>query len=99
MKPLRSNKLREAAKDCPKCQHCGKDNFDGQQLVMCHPNGLKWDKGMGLKAHDLGAYLCSSCHDDLDSRTGRLTRVERDDLFLNAMYWSTVWLIKAGVLK
>jgi len=103
MKPLRIQKLRDAALDAPHCmnQSCRAVNWDGQQLVLCHPNGLRFEKGTGQKGHDLGAYLCNrpgGCHDLLDGRAGALTRLERDEMFLDAAYWSTVWLIQSGRL-
>jgi hypothetical protein len=95
--PIRSPKLRDAAKDCPRCMACGKPN-DGT-VVGCHPNGLKYGKGMGQKPHDLLAYLCASCHSEMDGRTGDLDRKERDEMFLDAFFWSTCWLVQSGVLK
>jgi hypothetical protein len=96
MKPLRSPKLRDAARDCPKCMSCHQAN-DGT-VVGCHPNGLKYGKGMGQKANDVLAYCCKDCHDIIDGRTGSLNRIEREAKWLDAFYWSTVWLIQDGRL-
>jgi hypothetical protein len=102
--PLRSQKILDDAKTCPRCMHCGLDNWDGQQLVGCHPP-VKMNRGggMGQKAHDITANLCcrpGGCHDRLDNRTSVvLTPKEQDEMYLNAMYWTMVWRIQEGVLK
>lgn len=103
---IRSQKLKEAARSCPTCMHClapnpGSDEDQGQVLCLCHPpRGLSKGHGMGLKAHDLGAYLDKGCHDLMDNRTGViLSPAEQDEMFLNAFYWSTVWLVQSGKLK
>lgn len=96
MTPYRSKKLLEAAKDAPRCMSCNRDN-DGT-VVGCHPNGLRYGKGMSQKAHDLVSYLCHDCHSVLDGRSGSLTRKEKDGMFLNAFYWSTLWLLQEGRL-
>ena len=97
-KPIRSAKLREAAKDAPECFSCHRPN-DGT-VVGCHPNGLKYGKGMSQKANDLVSYLCARCHTQLDQREGSypMSRLELETLFLDSFYWSTVWLIRSGRL-
>lgn len=45
------------------CQLCGAD--DGT-IVAAHSNRLIDGKGMGIKAHDLPAYLCHGCHAAID---------------------------------
>lgn len=96
--PIRSQKLRLAAKDAPRCFSCGKPN-DGT-VVGCHPpDKLGKGGGMGYKGHDLLAYCCRSCHDIIDNRALGTSSKERDELWLDAFYHSTVWLIQAGVLK
>jgi hypothetical protein len=54
---------------------------------------------MGLKAHDVPAYLCGYCHDLLDGRAGNLTRAEKSAMFLEAAYESMVWLLQEGHLQ
>lgn len=93
---IRSQALRDVAQDCPRCMSCQMPN-DGT-VVGCHPNGLKYGKGMGLKAHDLLAYCCRRCHDEIDGRAGSMLPHERENLWLDAFYWSTVWLIQSGHL-
>ena len=101
---LKSQKMLYDAKECPRCMHCGLENWDGQQLVGCHPP-VKLGRGGGgsMKAHDITANLCTrpgGCHDLLDNRTATiLTRKEQDEMYLNAMYWTMVWRIQTGRLK
>lgn len=92
----RSPKLLEGAKDCPRCMSCGNPS-DGT-IVACHSNSQRHGKGMGLKAHDLAAYCCASCHDRMDGRAGNLTRREKDEMFLDAYYFTTLWLLQSGRL-
>lgn len=48
-------------------------NGDPATTVWCHANGSAAGKGIGMKSPDLlGAYGCSSCHDEYDRRTSRL---------------------------
>ena len=96
--PFRMDKLRQAAKDAPRCFACGNPN-DGT-VVGCHPPAkLGKGGGMGYKGHDLLAYCCQSCHDIIDNRTLGPSLLHRDVIWLDAFYWSTVWLIQEGVLK
>lgn len=95
--PLRLQKLRDAAKDAPKCFSCNRPN-DGT-VVGCHPNGIKRGHGMGQKAHDVLAYCCHECHAKIDGRAGNLALSTREIMWLDAFYWSTVWLIQEGILK
>lgn len=44
-------------------------NFDSATTVLAHYR-LAGTCGMGIKPHDLlGAWACSSCHDEIDRRT------------------------------
>jgi hypothetical protein len=102
-KPIRSKKTLDDAKECPKCMHCGLDNWDHQQLVGCHPPvKLGRGGGMGQKGHDITANLCGrpgGCHDRLDNRTSEvLTPKEQDEMWLNAMFFTMVWRIQTGRL-
>ena len=95
-KPIRSAKLREAAREAPECFSCHRPN-DGT-VVGCHPNGIKRGHGMSQKAHDVLGYACFECHALMDGRAGTLTQFERENLWLDCFYWSTVWLIRSGRL-
>ena len=94
---LRVPKLRELAGECETCMHCG--IHAPKQIVLCHSNSLEYGKGMGSKAHDLGANLCGACHNLLDGRTGGLTRAESELMFLRAFYKTMLWLIQNGKLR
>jgi hypothetical protein len=71
--------LRKAAKD----RGCtiripGVCNFNSETVVLAHIR--VW--GMGLKSPDLlGAWCCSSCHDEVDGRTHK-SGLSRDELRL-----------------
>ena len=97
MSVYRNPRILALASECPKCCHCGRHN-DGS-IVAAHSNSQRHGKGMGLKAHDLPAYLCQECHDLLDGRMGTLTRFEREQMFLDAAYESWLWLMQSGKLK
>lgn len=95
--PFRSSRLLSLASMAPHCMSCGVANTG--QVVGCHSNSLQHGKGMGIKAHDVPAYLCGGCHDLLDGRAGDLTPAEKTLMFLDASYKSTVWLCQAGYLQ
>lgn len=92
---FRSQALRDLAQESPRCMFCNTPN-DGT-VVGCHPpSGLKYGKGMGLKPHDVLAYGCSECHDIIDGRAGTLTQFEKETRWLDACYWSVLWLLQSG---
>lgn len=95
--PFRSQALRDLAAKVPQCMECGARNRG--DVVGCHSNSLQHGKGMGLKAHDVPAYLCGGCHDLLDGRTGDLNRSKKEALFFRAAYKSMVWLLQEGYLQ
>lgn len=95
--PFRSQTLRDLAAKAPHCMHCGVRNRG--DVVACHSNSQEHGKGLGLKAHDVPAYLCRECHDLIDGRAGNLSGVEKVLMFLNAAYKSTVWLLQEGFLQ
>ena len=97
-KPIRSAKLRDAAKDAPHCMACQKPN-EGD-VVGCHPPfKLGYGGGMGHKGNDLLAYCCGFCHSQIDGREGDFSARDRQERWLDAFYWSTVWLVTTGRLK
>ena len=77
--------LRKAAKD----RGCtvripGVCNFNSATTVLAHIR-LAGVSGMGMKSPDLlGAWACSACHDECDSRTHK-SGLSRDELRL-ALY-------------
>ncbi len=91
----RNPKILAMAKECPRCMACGKAN--NGTIVACHSNSQRYGKGMGTKAHDLPAYLCAYCHDLLDGREkSNLSRQDREHMFLDAAWWSVLWLLQDG---
>lgn len=95
--PFRSPDLLRLASVVPHCMNCGVKNAG--QVVGCHSNSLEHGKGMGLKAHDVPAFLCGECHDLLDGRAGTLTRFEKEVLYLRTSNASMVWLLQSGYLR
>ena len=96
-KPIRLQKLRDAARDAPECFSCHKPN-DGT-VVGCHPpNKLRRGGGMGYKGDDMLSFCCDSCHSIIDGRIGNFNREEREAKFLDAFFWSTCWLVRSGRL-
>lgn len=94
---FRSPKLLALAKVCPRCMCCGKAN-DGT-VVAAHSNAQRHGKGTALKAHDLPAYVCSACHDEIDGRAGHYGRPMREALWADAMFQSFLWLLQDGWLR
>lgn len=99
MSNYRYPQLLSLAQKIPHCVHCGVKNFG--QVVPCHSNSQRHGKGMGIKAHDIPAFLCRTCHDLVDGRSEAmlLTRADRDTLFLDCVYKTFLWLLREGHLK
>ena len=96
--PYRNQKLRDLAKECPHCMYCGKAN-DGD-VVLAHSNRQRDGKGLGIKSHDMPCFVCKRCHDAIDRRSGTSMWAgdEREFIRLEAVYYSTLWLLKEGHL-
>ena len=94
---FRSETLRGLAKKCPRCTSCGVWCLG--KAVPCHSNELAHDKGMGMKSHDIVAFMCSDCHDLVDGRAGHLTPEEKVLKFLGAVYKTFVWLFQEQHLQ
>jgi len=95
MMPYRNQKLRDFAKDAPRCMYC-LDHNEGQ-VVLAHSNSLLDGKGMGVKAHDIPAYLCNDCHRRVDEDTDISSDV-KELIRLHATYSSILWLLETGRL-
>jgi hypothetical protein len=55
--------------------------------------------GMGIKPHDLlGAWACSSCHDEIDRRTRRISPDEASLAHCEGVIRTLAALIKEGVI-
>lgn len=81
----RSKKLL-ASSEGQSCVICG----DVGSTVSAHANSVALGKGTGIKCPDFYvAHLCHTCHALYDGRAGRLTKAEKEDLWVTA-YLRTV---------
>ena len=75
-------------------------NHNSETVVLAHIR-LAGISGMGMKSPDLiGAWCCSSCHDEIDGRT-RKSGMTRDELRLahyDGMARTIVQLEKEGLI-
>ena len=94
MSNYRNPKLRELAHHAPHCMRCGVSNHG--QVVGAHSDTQEDGKGMGLKAHDLLAYVCGECNDYF---SGPGPREERRLEFYRAYYRSMLWAFKDEFVK
>jgi uncharacterized protein YlaI len=96
----RNPRLLQLAKEAPCCMYCGMDNYG--QVVAAHSNQLQHGKGKGLKAHDIPAYVCNVCHDQIDGRTNPglidLSRADKERMWYDAMFRTMLWLLENGHL-
>ena len=106
------SKLRELARGQPCMVRIpGVCSHNPETVVLAHLN-LIGISGRGLKAPDqLGAWCCSSCHDEVDRRTQRYFKwgdgnitdedvaCEIDNMFYEGIFRTQYELIKMGVLK
>lgn len=97
MKNYRNPRLLALARQAPRCMSCGRAN-DGT-VVAAHSNAQRHGKGMGIKAHDLPAYLCFRCHSEVDGVAGSFNRHERDRIWLDGMFQTFLWLLQEGHLQ
>lgn len=81
----RSPKLLKAARD-QSCAICGSVGT----TVPAHANSVALGKGTGIKAPDFyHAHMCQVCHDLYDGRRGKLTKAEKEEMWIMA-YLRTV---------
>lgn len=74
-------------------------NHNPETVVLAHLN-MMGISGRGLKAPDqLGAWCCSSCHDEIDRRTQNVTLGEADIYFYEGIFRTQYLLIKRGAIK
>ena len=92
---FRSKKLREAAngRPCVLCTRVG-------TTVAAHSNSLEHGRGMSHKAPDYYvAYVCQKCHDEIDGRSGSLSKTEKRELWLNAFIRTVAIWFEEGIIK
>lgn len=89
----RNPSLLKLAREHP-CVHCGQSPSSA-----CHANWQEYGKGLGLKAHDWAvAYLCRSCHNQVDGRTGNLPEPERKAMWQRAWIKTLDLWFRAGIV-
>lgn len=98
----RDIKMLKQAKHAPHCmvRYCRAQNYG--QIVACHSNEQAHGKGIGIKSHDLTAFMCNHCHDIYDGRVpSDMTKAEKQAMFLDAVYFSMLWLFQTerAILK
>lgn len=93
--PYRNRKLLDLAKDSPVCCICGEPN-DGT-VVPVHSDSLADGKGLGIKAHDIPAFGCMSCHQKIHGKG--LTKDEKELLFYRGVYNTWLLCMSEGWLK
>lgn len=93
----RNRALLDLAARAPRCMMCQRAN-DGT-VVAAHSNALRHGKGTALKAHDLPAYLCRQCHDEVDGRAGTYQKPMREALWADALFFTFLWLLQEGHLQ
>lgn len=79
--PVRSKRLREAAKGKPCTVRipCGVCRYDTETTVLAHFSYAS--SGMGTKPSDLSAaWCCGPCHSIIDGRTRRPHGLLREDI-------------------
>ena len=92
---FRSRKLLYSAMDRP-CVLCGSLGT----TVAAHSNALEHGRGMGHKAPDyMVAYVCQPCHDQIDGRSGRLTKEEKRQMWLEAWIKTVPIWFNEGIVK
>lgn len=91
---FRSPALLRSAKDRP-CVMCDSRG----STVACHANWSEFGKGMGLRAEDcFVAFLCQSCHDIIDGRSGKMDRSAQKDLWIQAWIKTISLLFREGIV-
>lgn len=73
-------------------------NGNPETTVLAHYR-LAGTCGMGIKPHDmLGAWACSSCHDEIDRRTRRIDADSAALAHLEGVIRTQAILLKEGVI-
>ena len=95
----RNERLLALAKECPRCMSCG--DFNAGDVVAAHSNSQRMGKGIGLKAHDIPAYLCGDCHAIVDGRMESIihNRESRERMWADAVVQTWLWLMQEGMLE
>lgn len=89
---IRSPHIRNAARGEECTAHGPRCMWNPETTVFAHLNGQAYGKGMGIKAHDIGMFLCAACHEDYDR--GRMS----SERVIRALALTQIRLIQKGVL-
>ena len=92
---FRAPKLLKAAngRPCVLCNSVG-------TTVAAHSNSLEHGRGFAHKAPDyFVAYLCHRCHDEIDGRSGQLTKEEKRARWLSAFIRTVALWFEEGVVR
>lgn len=66
-------------------------------LCLAHSNEQAHGRGMAHKSEDIfGAILCQQCHDEVDGRSGKLSRDEKRDKHRIAHDRTLRWWVDNG---
>lgn len=91
----RSNALLRAAQG-QRCMYCGRE--DGT-TVAAHIRSVALGSGTGIKAPDCYvAYLCYLCYSQVDGQSGRLTKEERDAMWMQAYLRTVAFWFDTGLV-
>lgn len=91
----RNKRLLDAAKG-QACTICGAVG----STVACHANSVALGKGTGIKAPDYyAAHMCQHHHDLYDGRIGRLTKEEKEALWMTAFLRTIKRLFDQGIVE
>jgi len=98
---VRSNKIRQAARDEECTFHSPWCNYNTETTVFCHLNEQFAGKGIGIKATDIGFFACSDCHSAYDRRMQVSEEFKKDEYFyvLRAVVKTIERLIDRGIIR
>ena len=92
---FRSSKLLKAANGRP-CVLCGAIG----STVAAHSNSLEHGRGFAHKSPDYYiAFVCQHCHDEIDGRSGQLTKEEKRNKWLSAFVRTVAVWFEEGIVK
>lgn len=92
---FRSPKLLKSAEGQP-CMICGSVGT----TIAAHANSVALGKGTGIKAPDFyTAWMCQVCHDLYDGRRGKLTRAEKEEMWVTAYLRTVKRWFELGIVR
>lgn len=95
----RNPKLLKLAAEAPCCMNPGCGVPNEGNIVACHSSKQRHGRGMGIKAHDITAYLCFDCHNKLDGRVYGWDALQKEQVWAEALYQTMLWLFQSGKAK